>query len=186
MPTVILARVTLLHPEVYLPNVHRLSHLTQSRQAKDERFRQLEREGLVALKRAYRDAPRLDSGTEVRRFTETSLRGELLARFVGEPRVVHIPDELPPKAKWKIEFRRKWADGTGMLDQDTLDDLMATMARSILRVKALWIMDTINRSEYAEPKWANLVVVALRSPRSARHADFTLELLEELPYVRWK
>lgn len=170
MPKHVVGLVTLFHPEIYLSNVHTLTHLERSRRAMTDRLRALEAAGKVALHPDYRDAPFVDSGKQVRALKGRLARGSQYAALLAEPRIIHTPDERNPKAKWKIEFRSGWPDETGQLEASVIESLVRAIESSSQIIVGLWLNPTVSREKFSEPYWVNLVVSAVRHLPNASYA----------------
>ena len=186
MPRVVLGRVTLFHPEIFLPDVQLLPHRTESRLEKTQAMRQFEKQGRVKLKYSYREVPVVDSGNERQRFRAMMLRGDTLARVLAEPRIINVRDEPSPKAKWKIEFRKKWPDDKGRLDEAKSQQLLNKIANAVLKIKGLWINPTLNVDKWDNPEWANLVLVALRRPEAGAEAPIRMFFDQERLWIEWE
>jgi hypothetical protein len=170
MPKHVVGLVTLFHPDIYLSNVHKLPHIDRTRAAMTSKLHELEKAGKVRLHPDYRDAPFVDSGSQIRPFKNRLVRGSEYANLLAEPRIIHTPDEPNPKAKWKVEFRREWPDETGRMDETVVGRLTHAIRSSSQVIVGLWVNPTVSVEKFSEPYWVNLVVSAVKQVTNAPYA----------------
>jgi hypothetical protein len=187
MRKVHLGLVTLFHPEVLIPSV-KLNTLPRRERSRADVTQQTERLAeakKIKITYRYQDGIVLpDSGTQLRKFANTLVVGSTLISCLSEPRLVRVPDEPNPRPKWKLEFRKYWPDEVGHLEEEFQQQFLKAMASASLCVKALWINPSLDESRrYHE--WANLVLVAVKSPRAFPTAGLRFGEEDGWRYVEW-
>lgn len=185
MPTYPLKLVTVLHLEHRTPDFRSLPCRVRSHEAmRAERERWAKEHGRSLT---YTPGENHD-GVPVGWFQDTSIPGKKLQGVLGEPRVIHTPDEPAGRAKWKVEFRPNWRDDDreGLLDSKQQGTLSEALGRGRLKVKALWVnpdkVDPANK-----PQWANLVLVVQPDDivDALPQADFRLVRKDGTTFVQW-
>jgi len=145
-------------------------------------LKRLEEDGRVTLKPGV-SGP--FSGVEIRRFGRKLLSGSSLAPVLAEPRIIYVPDERPPKAKWKVEFRRDWPDTQEALSTTLSERLLDGIRHSRLDITGLWVNPTVDFVKFATPDWANLMVSAMLVPRTGPEALLRFYRLGSDVWVAW-
>lgn len=181
----IVGLVTVYHVERVLPAVRHLPFIERSRSTQAFGLQKLERDGTVKLKNDYRDAPFRDSGHELKQFRRKYLRGAVLAQYLAEPRIVFVPDERPPKAKWKAEFRKEWPNSNGFLPTPDREHLIAEIGSNTLQIAGVWRNPTVDREKFEEPFWLNVVLACCTQPTIDASGLLAFEMRGQDLWAKW-
>lgn len=113
-------------------------------------------------------------GTEVRELRDSRLEGPSPVKYLADPRLIHIPDEGPGRAKWRLEFRRGWRRDDRPLPPEIALWKSDKLGSSDLGIRGLWINPTIV-DEWPTAEWANLVIGRCTAAAAARFPKAPLE-----------
>ena len=198
----IIGLVTVWHPEFFLgcrtSNLLSKPHYIRLRAKSDERReKQRNQDGFEVRQQIMDDGTvREGHGTAVKRYRNTSIRGEQLLPFIEgvppelrpEPLLIYVKDEETGKSRWKcelrcmsdwrIQFQDLYPDGleslpeTMRLESKDSDVFWATLRASTLRICGLWVNPT---SEVGVPnnRCLNLVLGPIQGHK-IRPADLRI------------
>jgi hypothetical protein len=174
MPEYLLELVTLFHPEEYLPNYRELPRIERSRRVPAAAVRSgdvLESVGPVVEVAFARRRGLVDRGVPTTRFRRRALAGKDVVRVLGEPRLVYIADEPPPRPKWKLEFAR-WKGTSCALPDEEAETLRSAIAARRLRINQVWVNRRRRLSDGSEIDVVNLVLGPQNAPLAPAELSF--------------
>jgi hypothetical protein len=163
MPQMIVGLVTIFHVDDYIASIRSLPHLETTRSKLNASLSRLEEDGLV---RRRPEEPGSPTGLPIKHLRKKFLAGNAIAQYLAEPRIIHIPDEKPPKAKWKAEFKRNWPDDSTKLPSDIQANLVTAICGAMLQIVAVWRNPTVDTDKYANATWLNVVLSATKAPNA--------------------
>jgi hypothetical protein len=150
--------VTIFHPNQFLGcSSAALGSYPHAVRYRSERTKRVEQAGVPFQMQYLEDHLVISNGKEIMSCRDTIVDGSVLVGYLGDPRLVRIPDEKPPRPKWRLEFWMHWPEDDPPLQVGTRTALRTAIGQSRMRVRGVWVNPRID-VRWPDEEWVNLVV----------------------------